>query len=141
MNPEIKERWIAALTSGDYSQTKRKLGDENGYCCLGVLCEIAVEDGVVMKDVANHLDNAQTAIYFSTDNPADRESAVLPASVRVWAGLPHSNPSAYMKSEDIPVIVRSEMVYVDETVEMTLAPMNDGGVTFAEMAELIKKYF
>lgn len=140
MNPEIKERWVAALTSGDYSQTSRKLGDENGYCCLGVLCEIAVQDGVVTKEVAKGFES-ETAVYFSAENPTDRESAVLPASVRNWAGLSHSNPSAYMKSEDIPVIVRTEMLYVDETVEMTLAPMNDGGVTFTEMAELINKYF
>lgn len=41
MNPEIKAKWIAALTSGEYEQTRNYLhrtGD--GYCCLGVLCEV-----------------------------------------------------------------------------------------------------
>lgn len=41
MNPEIKAKWVAALTSGEYEQTRnylRRVG--NGYCCLGVLCEV-----------------------------------------------------------------------------------------------------
>lgn len=42
MNPELKEKWLIALRSGDYSQCKLVLGDENGsYCCLGVLCKIS----------------------------------------------------------------------------------------------------
>lgn len=54
---ELKEKWVAALRSGDYPQARGGLrryrtnydADENhrvrgeliGYCCLGVLCEIA----------------------------------------------------------------------------------------------------
>lgn len=41
MDKELKEKWIAALRSGDYCQTKGKLIDEQGYCCLGVLCDVA----------------------------------------------------------------------------------------------------
>lgn len=37
---EIKEKWIDALRSGEYSQTSRSLRDKNGYCCLGVLARV-----------------------------------------------------------------------------------------------------
>lgn len=40
MKKEFKAKWIAALRSGEYKQTKGHLHDENGYCCLGVLCEV-----------------------------------------------------------------------------------------------------
>jgi hypothetical protein len=40
MNEEIKQKWVAALRSGKYSQTRETLQDENGFCCLGVLCEV-----------------------------------------------------------------------------------------------------
>lgn len=41
MNPEIKAKWIAALTSGEYEQTRNYLHRiDDGYCCLGVLCEV-----------------------------------------------------------------------------------------------------
>ena len=40
MNPEVKQKWIDALRSGDYEQGSEKLRGVNGYCCLGVLCDI-----------------------------------------------------------------------------------------------------
>ncbi len=59
MNKEIKDRWVAALNSGKYKQGFRRLkrnetvfkdGDSVDlvptHCCLGVLCEIAAEDGL-----------------------------------------------------------------------------------------------
>lgn len=41
MNQEIKTKWVAALRSGHYAQTKNNLKDKDRYCCLGVLCEIS----------------------------------------------------------------------------------------------------
>jgi hypothetical protein len=43
MDAELKTKWLAALRSGEYSQTQQVLHrkDPNGYCCLGVLCEIS----------------------------------------------------------------------------------------------------
>lgn len=52
MNPEIKAQWVAALRSGDYLQGVGSLRYEGGfdgsmrYCCLGVLCDLAVKAGV-----------------------------------------------------------------------------------------------
>lgn len=33
-------RWILALESGEFAQTKKVLKNETGYCCLGVACEV-----------------------------------------------------------------------------------------------------
>lgn len=41
MNPELKQKWIAALESGEYKQARKVLYDGEGYCCLGVLCRVA----------------------------------------------------------------------------------------------------
>ena len=40
MNAEVKARWIKALRSGRYSQVAGVLHNEEGYCCLGVLCRV-----------------------------------------------------------------------------------------------------
>lgn len=46
MDPKVKARWVAALRSDKYKQTKGKLeklnrqGEYVGNCCLGVLCRI-----------------------------------------------------------------------------------------------------
>jgi len=42
MNPEIKTKWVTALRSGEYKQTKGKLREygRKRFCCLGVLADI-----------------------------------------------------------------------------------------------------
>jgi hypothetical protein len=45
MQAELKEKWVAALRSGEYAQTKGVLRDKEGFCCLGVLCDVAQPDG------------------------------------------------------------------------------------------------
>lgn len=35
-------KWTSALRSGLYQQTRNRLQDENGYCCLGVACKIFI---------------------------------------------------------------------------------------------------
>ncbi len=41
MNPKLKEKWVTALRSGNYPQSKDVLKSPDGYCCLGVLAEIS----------------------------------------------------------------------------------------------------
>lgn len=45
MDATIKDKWIAALTSGEYRQTRNSLQFGGGYCCLGVLCDLAAKEG------------------------------------------------------------------------------------------------
>jgi hypothetical protein len=40
MNPEVKQKWIAALRSGKYKQGTSWLRTNKGYCCLGVLSDL-----------------------------------------------------------------------------------------------------
>lgn len=35
-----RKRWVKALRSGKYTQERGYLRTENGFCCLGVLCDI-----------------------------------------------------------------------------------------------------
>lgn len=40
MKYSVMKKWVKALRSGEYKQSKNYLNDEFGYCCLGVLCEV-----------------------------------------------------------------------------------------------------
>jgi hypothetical protein len=40
MDAEVKQKWVSALRSGEYPQTKRSLRNDEGFCCLGVLCDV-----------------------------------------------------------------------------------------------------
>jgi hypothetical protein len=73
MKPEIKERWVAALRSGEYEQGVGYLNiaDDgvNRYCCLGVLCDILSDDYL---DFSKHVIDNKT--YYGY---AKQESGVL----------------------------------------------------------------
>jgi len=44
MNQERKAEWVTALRSGEYKQGLGALRtSDNKFCCLGVLCDIAVK--------------------------------------------------------------------------------------------------
>ena len=36
------KKWVFALRSGEYKQTKYYLQDKKGYCCLGVGCKVFI---------------------------------------------------------------------------------------------------
>lgn len=77
MKTEIKKRWVEALRSGEYTQGRHTLKTpEDTYCCLGVLCEIAKEDGVGYWDDFGN---------FVVDE-SDFSSGTLPVGVAEWAG-------------------------------------------------------
>ncbi len=45
MNAELKQKWIAALRSGEWKQgmCHLRLPNSEAYCCLGVLCKVSGE--------------------------------------------------------------------------------------------------
>jgi hypothetical protein len=77
MNQDIKREWVAKLRSGKYEQGKGRLRSEgNQYCCLGVLCEIGVEDGTIEPPILTD----EGYLY-------NRNSAFLPSALIEEYGL------------------------------------------------------
>lgn len=85
MNPDIKAQWVAALRSGEYKQGQRALSHSGRYCCLGVLCELAVKAGAIER--VTRTDG--TYLYGSGEN-----GWLLPSEVVDWAGVGSGNPRA-----------------------------------------------
>lgn len=102
-------KWVEALTSGAYKQTTGTLRDSNGFCCLGVLCDITKDevDGV-WEDDRMHIKGEGFGYTFN-----------LPHSVRELVGL--SSHGGYI------------------SVGKSLAGMNDSGQDFNTIADVIKK--
>jgi hypothetical protein len=129
MNPEIKEQWVTALRSGEYRQGKGALKrkDDEGfqYCCLGVLCELAIENGVNVKQ------SVVDGEYFY-----DNGDMILPQKVRAWAAVEDTNP--YIAN-----------IFANGGYHrFALAELNDGAPsynmaswTFAQIADLIEEKF
>jgi hypothetical protein len=62
MDAQLKAKWVKALRSGEYEQTKHELECDGAFCCLGVLCKVG---GIDLDDVnvAYHLLEGITGDY------------------------------------------------------------------------------
>lgn len=120
MDAAIKDAWVEDLRSGKYKQGRKQLHNaQDEFCCLGVLCEIAVKNGVIPEPVLDH-----DAYRYAQDR-----TAVLPNEVQEWAGLENSLPF-----EPVPLPY-------DEELYMDLASLNDGGMSFKQIADVINYFF
>lgn len=95
MNQVVKVRWADALRSGKYKQGRGALhrpatatkSGEAELCCLGVLCELAVAEGIVVREL-----RGDCYVYLSAEDVSDWASGDLPTAVAEWAGLPARDP-------------------------------------------------
>lgn len=122
LKPEVKEAWCNALESGEYQQRQHKLKTGGGFCCLGVLTDLAVKDGVGRWTADEHF--TYTAEPFGR---TESEYLALPEAVKVWAGLkPYSQVGVAVPKH--------------EREGISLADVNDSGnYTFKEIAALIRE--
>ena len=129
MNTDAIRKWATALESGDYKQATNALqvvGTENpdsapGFCCLGVLCEIAVKEDVIPAPSVDSDDPTACALY----GDLFPMSGALPDEVIEWIGL----------GDEDPVVS-----YVGR--RHTLSHLNDNlGLSFSEIAAAIRAEF
>jgi len=112
MKKTVMKRWVKALRSGKYKQSKRKLKrtskGKDLYCCLGVLCDISKQ---------GEWENNK----YKTSDSLERD--VLPPAIMDWAGItePNGNFSA------------------DIVIDKFLTDYNDDGCTFEQIANIIEK--
>ena len=130
MNEEVRrnrvELLVKALESGDYEQTNgtlhRKMFGRDFYCCLGVACRVAQNNGA---DVTVEYDEDEFRFRF------DGEPAVLPESVRDWYGFPNENPHILVWDEDY-----------EELGTYTATKANDSvGLSFEEIAKGFRRTY
>lgn len=112
MRKDIADMWADALRSGEYRQTTMQLRDVDGYCCLGVLCDLhrrRTGAGEWSSDG-----------YYNTDDDTD---GVIPTpAVAEWAGLKDRSPT----------------VSSDLGNDLITALNDDEGHSFEELADIIQ---
>lgn len=133
MNPDVGARWLAALRSGEYRQARSRLCviEEDGrpsHCCLGVLSELAVADGVVSFRDSGPTDWVRVRAYGSSE-----EQSLLPDEVVRWAGLRSSNPTVTVTDVDV-----LEGTHGPDD-RRSLAALNDHGLPFDALADLVEE--
>jgi hypothetical protein len=117
MDPGIRAQWTAALRSGKYVQGRAALYADGKFCCLGVLCDLAVSAGVASAAAAG-----EPGYPWAYDGFVD----YLPDSVKEWAGLQGGNPVAGDPGATEPLTVLNDDYNWDFA---QIADAIDGGVS------------
>ena len=112
MNIVFKNKWVAALESGQYKQAKKILYDGfDGYCCLGIACIIKGAEFTSYEDSDGEIyDNRPV---FESTNLAENNDEKLNEAFLQEIGMTNAQ-------------------------QMELAWMNDNGKSFKEIAKFIK---
>jgi hypothetical protein len=113
MKREVKDEWVAALRSGEFTQATNKLYNGVGYCCLGVLCKV----------LGFKFENAYGTCYCVV---GDIQNTHLPTSVMEAAGMCSTSGNF-----DTPL---------DSGVD-NLIDMNDSGHNFDSIANIIEQHW
>jgi hypothetical protein len=138
MDATVKAKWVEALRKGEVNdqkvvQTTQVLRYDDredgtiGLCCLGVLCELAIAEGV--PGLKREISKAGATTWYvwadefdeGDDNWVEYPSEDLPTPVKEWAGLDRKNPHIGFKNY-------RASIWNDEE-----------GATFAEIADMVEE--
>lgn len=124
IDPEIKELWCNALESEEYTQAKGRLRTEAGFCCLGVLSDLAVKAGVQkwVYGVTSTTDNGDG--YGIPNIVGTPSRGLLQRDIQKWAGIKGF-------SDDPRVLI--------DNTPCRLSALNDRGYDFKSIAKLIRE--
>src|SRR5690242_14612803 len=96
LRKRIKQDWIAALESGEYTQGTERLKTGDEFCCLGVLCDLAVRAGEGRWD--------ENSDYVAPDGA--KEAGSLPEHVVRWAFKGADEEINHNSTWDDPVVTK-----------------------------------
>lgn len=140
MNKNVKAKWVEALRSGRYVQgnhalhrvsTPDEVWEPVGYCCLGVLCDLAAQEGIVEEREIEERDGEDRVSRFvSVEDDNDQSAVFMPDAVQRWAGIDSING----KMDDS---------FIHNGIEyFSLSIMNDSGqADFNVIADAIEDRF
>jgi hypothetical protein len=124
VNKDVREKWVAALRSGEYKQGRSQLRFQDKFCCLGVLCELAVKEEVISS--ATSEGNPEGDFEYAGS------SYLLPYEVSEWAGLGADDAELRYNA---PIGVATP----DVKHFWMASSLNDKGVPFTTIADLIEE--
>lgn len=117
MNSQIKQKWLDALRSGQYEQTRGNLCNKHGFCCLGVLCDLYAKE--------TQTEWGNESLDFRGLKAFLGEYATLPDEVMKWSGLKETNPT---------------FKFDEDSCHVSLACLNDDGDDFEKIAKVIEEH-
>lgn len=113
MKKSFMKKWVKALRSGEYEQGKFRLVDANdNFCCLGVACDL-------VDHIGEWVDNG---IWCFKSDDGELQSGELPKEIMEYTGI-------------------KSAVGMIPSLGSSLATLNDHGVPFSTIADIIEKHY
>jgi len=143
MNPEIKALWTGRLRSGEIEQGREYLGQGNARCCLGVLCDLAGEAEIIEPRQNVYYDEDGEVSFDDWLDYGQGNEETLPDPVQEWAGLSGNgacNPIVVVPAAFVSRLPGEALALLGvggEPDAITLAQLNDAGVPFGLIADII----
>lgn len=122
MDPRKKRDWVDALRSGRYRQALSRLSsDAETFCCLGVACDLARQEGVGHWIGYWH-PAGDSMSFVGSGDASDVSWSQMPQSVAEWLGAAEGDPR----------------VSTGNGARVPLSQLNDQGYSFNEIADFIE---
>lgn len=145
INTDLIVGWVAALRSGEYKQATGRLRTPEGWCCLGVLTDLAIKKGLIDAEWEDHPEHGwaeYSVVWRHSNGTQHRMSQILPDDLHLMVGL-------YSASGDLPHRDQWRMPdpYGDVRSSRhdgrawefgSLAGANDDGVNFLAIADAVE---
>ena len=126
---EHRRLWVEALRSGEYAQYLGYLHTNDGFCCLGVACDISgLGEWYKLWD--------QSYIIRYKISPDNQSYTKLPIEVRNWLGL--NSVDGIFSFEGLHADFKPWIQHIHSDFPTSLSSLNDRGVTFDQIATLIE---
>lgn len=144
---DVKEKWLTALRSGSFQQGKSALrmmldGEQIGYCCLGVLSDIFIVDKLALDPTCDvgWKRREYNGTFGLHTHPHNNDGGGLPTvEVNDWANRGADGWLVYVDKTDAKKYFEGDSPeYMPNSV--TLYDLNDRGIPFTEIADIIEKY-
>lgn len=151
LRPEVKALWIDALTGDEYKQARAFLrrGSPNrpepaptdGMCCLGVLCDLYAKHNPGKGEWAYYPGVNGNLEFITYPEPCNTKysASFIPKEVHEWA----TGKTFFNDDDDAPTLNAQKFSVRpndnENAVMLTLPAMNDQGMSFKFIAEVIKE--
>ena len=143
LKPEWKQKWIEALVSDEFTQTRGCLkNDSGGHDALGVLCEIVLREKA--EEVGAHWFKMKDRPIYTVIGVGDEEPSTNLEQDNIFLYMPY-----YIVKEVFDPVgaerLEARSGWLNQYVEagkgrgMSIASLNDTGADFADIADVIER--
>lgn len=129
-----REVWASALESGEYSQGRGRLKPPEGFCCLGVACDLFPGEGEWRPEGP-----APAPYSYFLMPTGEKYSTFMPPEVAKMLGISENGEYILESLSEETFAEVYNSAKNKSRINNNLAAINDAGVPFSVIAKVIRE--